>query len=118
MNDYYVYVYIDPRNYEEFYYGKGKGSRKEAHLTDESDTEKANRISVIKKQGLEPIVRVIARNLSEHDAFLVASLDFDDLDALKAAFASPAGHACAADRKRLAPEPGDALMLLYDTTTV
>ena len=25
--DYYVYVYIDPRNHEEFYYGKGKGSR-------------------------------------------------------------------------------------------
>ena len=22
MNDFYVYVYIDPRNYEEFYYGK------------------------------------------------------------------------------------------------
>lgn len=32
MDDYYVYVYIDPRNYEEFYYGKGKGSRKNAHL--------------------------------------------------------------------------------------
>jgi len=28
MNNYYVYVYIDPRNHEEFYYGKGKGSRK------------------------------------------------------------------------------------------
>ncbi len=23
--DYYVYCYIDPRNYQEFYYGKGKG---------------------------------------------------------------------------------------------
>ncbi len=29
MNDYYVYVYIDPRNREEFYYGKGVGSRKD-----------------------------------------------------------------------------------------
>ena len=29
MNSYYVYVYIDPRNFEEFYFGKGKGSRKE-----------------------------------------------------------------------------------------
>jgi hypothetical protein len=28
----YVYVYIDPRNFEEFYYGKGKGNRKEAHI--------------------------------------------------------------------------------------
>lgn len=71
MNDYYVYVYIDPRNFEEFYFGKGKGSRKEAHLFDKSGTEKAKRIATIKKEGLEPIVRVIARNLSEHDALLV-----------------------------------------------
>ena len=27
-SEYYVYVYIDPRNFEEFYYGKGKGKRK------------------------------------------------------------------------------------------
>lgn len=71
MNDYYVYVYIDPRNFEEFYYGKGKGTRKNAHLNDESEKEKAQRIAAIKKAGLEPTIRVIARNLSEHDAFLV-----------------------------------------------
>ena len=29
VSQYYVYVYIDPRNFEEFYFGKGKGSRKE-----------------------------------------------------------------------------------------
>jgi len=28
MADYYVYVYIDPRNLEEFYYGKGQGARR------------------------------------------------------------------------------------------
>lgn len=71
MNDYYVYVYIDPRNFEEFYYGKGKGSRKESHLSDDSDNEKTRRIKSIKKEGLEPIIRVIARNLHEHDALLV-----------------------------------------------
>lgn len=71
MSDYYVYVYIDPRNYEEFYYGKGKGSRKDAHLSDSSDSEKARRIATIHKAGLEPIVRVIARGLSEHDALLI-----------------------------------------------
>ena len=70
-NDYYVYVYIDPRNYEEFYFGKGKGSRKDAHLSDESDSKKTQRIADIQKVGLEPIVRVIARELSEHDALLV-----------------------------------------------
>lgn len=71
MNDYYVYVYIDPRNYEEFYYGKGKGSRKDAHLNDDSDSEKTKRITLIREAGLKPIVRVIARGLSEHDALLV-----------------------------------------------
>lgn len=70
-NDYYVYVYIDPRSYEEFYFGKGRGSRKDAHLSDGSDSEKARRIAAIHKEGLEPIVRVIARELSEHDALLV-----------------------------------------------
>ena len=71
MSDYYVYVYIDPRNYEEFYYGKGKGSRKEAHLGDTSDSAKAKRISEIKREGLSPIIRVIARNLSENEALLI-----------------------------------------------
>ena len=71
MNNYYVYVYIDPRNHEEFYYGKGKGTRKNAHLSDDSDSQKAKRIGAIKKVGLEPIIRVIARDLSEHDALLV-----------------------------------------------
>jgi len=71
MNNYYVYVYIDPRNFEEFYYGKGKGSRKNSHLSEDSDTDKSKRIKAIFKEGLEPIIRVIARNLSEHDALLV-----------------------------------------------
>lgn len=71
MNNYYVYVYIDPRNFEEFYYGKGKGSRKNAHLFEESDSKKSQRIALIKQAGLEPIIRVIARDLSEHDALLV-----------------------------------------------
>jgi len=68
---YYVYVYIDPRNFEEFYYGKGTGSRKNAHLSDDSDTEKAKRIKAIKKDGLEPIIKVIAKDLTEKEAFLI-----------------------------------------------
>jgi uncharacterized protein len=71
MTDYYVYVYIDPRNFEEFYFGKGRGSRKDAHLSDTSDSEKAKRIAAIEAAGLKPIIRVIARDLSEHDALLV-----------------------------------------------
>lgn len=71
MKDYYVYVYIDPRNFEEFYYGKGKGSRKDAHLNDTSDSVKSKRISDIKREGLTPIIRVIARGLSEDEALLI-----------------------------------------------
>ncbi len=70
-NNYYVYVYIDPRNYEEFYYGKGKGNRKQAHLNDESDTDKTKIIKAIQKEGLEPIIKVIARGLTESEAFLI-----------------------------------------------
>jgi uncharacterized protein len=69
--EYYVYVYIDPRNYEEFYYGKGTGSRKNAHLTDESDTEKTKRIKAIKSSGLDPVIKVVAKNLTEAEAFLI-----------------------------------------------
>ena len=71
MNDFYVYVYIDPRNFEEFYYGKGRGSRKNVHPFDTSDSEKSRRIKEIEKAGLVPVIRVIASNLSEHDAYLV-----------------------------------------------
>jgi len=71
MHDYYVYVYIDPRNYEEFYYGKGKGARKTAHLKDSSDTNKAKRLSAIKAAGLSPIIRVIAANLTQEQALLI-----------------------------------------------
>lgn len=69
--DYYVYVYIDPRSFEEFYYGKGKGSRKYAHLSDEGDSEKAFIIKSIKNEGLEPIIKVIAKDLSEEEALLI-----------------------------------------------
>jgi uncharacterized protein len=70
-DDYYVYVYIDPRNHEEFYYGKGKDRRKDAHLSDSADSEKTRRIKAIKDEGLDPIIRVVARGLTEPEAFLV-----------------------------------------------
>jgi len=69
--EFYVYVYIDPRNFEEFYYGKGTGSRKNAHLKDDSDSEKAKRIKAIQKEGREPIIKVIAKKLTEREAFLI-----------------------------------------------
>ncbi|PYV66926.1 MAG: hypothetical protein DMG97_28380 [Acidobacteria bacterium] len=69
--DYYVYVYIDPRNYEKFYYGKGCGSRKDIHLKDTGKSPKARQIAAIRKAGCLPIVRVIARGLTQDQALLI-----------------------------------------------
>lgn len=67
---YYVYVYIDPRNFKPFYYGKGMGNRSKAH--EDSGNAKMNaRISEIKKAGEKPIVRIIATGLTEDQAFAV-----------------------------------------------
>lgn len=71
MENFYVYVYIDPRNYEEFYYGKGKGNRKDDHLKFDDDTQKTRIIKEILNEGLKPIIKVIARNLTEKEALLV-----------------------------------------------
>lgn len=70
-NEYYVYVYIDPRDYTEFYYGKGKGNRKDAHLKDGRDNEKTRIINEIKEAKLAPIIRVIARDLTSEQALLI-----------------------------------------------
>lgn len=71
LRNFYVYVYIDPRNYEEFYYGKGKGARRLAHLTDEADSEKVARIRAIRREGLDPVVRTVAAGLTEQEALLI-----------------------------------------------
>jgi hypothetical protein len=71
MENYYVYVYIDPRNFEEFYYGKGKGNRKEDHLKASDDSVKTKIIKEIQNEGLKPIIKVIARNLTANEALLV-----------------------------------------------
>ena len=65
MNDYYVYVYYDPRNYKLFYVGKGKGGRKQSHLRDFSQSEKVEIIKAIESENLEPIIKVIY--VSEHN---------------------------------------------------
>src|SRR5204862_450819 len=65
------YVYIDPRNFEEFYYGKGKDNRKNAHLTDDTDSEKSKRVKAIIQAGLKPIIKIIAKDLTESEAFLI-----------------------------------------------
>jgi hypothetical protein len=70
-NDYYVYMYIDPRNNQEFYYGKGRAKRKFSHLRGTSDSDKTKKIAAIRKAGLKPKIKVIAAGLTENDAMWV-----------------------------------------------
>jgi hypothetical protein len=49
---------------------------------------------------------------------MVGILHFDDLAAIRHAFATPEGQACAADRRVLAPEDGDVQMYLFDAAEV
>lgn len=69
--EWYVYVYYDPRNFQPFYIGKGKGKRLSSHGSDPQDTKKTATIRAIRAAGLEPTIRVIANRLTEEQAFLV-----------------------------------------------
>ena len=69
--DYYVYCYIDPRNLEEFYYGKGTENRSKAHLLNQGKSKMAARIRQIRADGVEPDIKIIAAGLTEEQAFLV-----------------------------------------------
>jgi uncharacterized protein (TIGR02118 family) len=59
----------------------------------------------------------IATRTGASDFHLVSTLHFDSLAAIKEAFATEIGQACAADRRALAPD-GDALMLLFETQEI
>ncbi|MFL5613093.1 MAG: EthD family reductase [Gemmatimonadaceae bacterium] len=50
--------------------------------------------------------------------YLVGILYFDDVTAMRRAFATPEGQACAADRRVLAPEDDDVQMYLFDAVEV
>lgn len=69
--DHYVYAYFDPRNYEMFYVGEGRGSRKNAHHPNKACTAKERQIHDIERSGLKPLIRVIAANLTKEEALLV-----------------------------------------------
>ena len=52
------------------------------------------------------------------DVYLIGTLYFDDLDAIKQAFASPEGRATAADRQLYAPDDSGVQMFLFDNREI
>jgi uncharacterized protein (TIGR02118 family) len=64
--------------------------------------------------GKRPII-----SPTEHsDVYCIGTLYFDSLDAIKTAFASSEGQACAADRRILAPNNDDVQIYLFDAVDV
>jgi hypothetical protein len=71
-SSYYVYAYFDPRSSNDMLYvGKGKGSRKNAHRPVKAGTAKERRLDEIKRAGREPLIKIVAVNLTEEQALLV-----------------------------------------------
>ncbi len=73
----YVYLYIDPRDNQPFYIGKGKGRRMLAHLNAAAETEKSERIAELQGLGLEPVIEILKYGLTKREAFLVESAAID-----------------------------------------
>lgn len=87
MNEYYVYGYLDPRkpgkykyydyefNHEPFYIGKGKNSRILRHLKNNNRNKiKLNKIDKIRKEGFEPIIVKIVKNLTNEESLKIEKI--------------------------------------------
>lgn len=64
--------------------------------------------------GKSPIISPTGHS----DIYCIGTLHFESMDAIKAAFASAEGQACAADRRILAPTNDDVQIYLFDTVDV
>jgi uncharacterized protein (TIGR02118 family) len=62
--------------------------------------------------------RPIVTPAGDPEPYLIGTLYFDDLAAIRRAFATAEGQACAADRRVLAPNDDDVQMYLFDVVEV
>lgn len=77
MLEAYVYLYIDPRNQQIFYIGKGRGNRAFQHLTDTSDKAKVARIREIVSSGRTPTIEVLRYGLTDSQAEMIEASAID-----------------------------------------
>lgn len=61
---YYVYAYVDPRNSEIFYVGKGCRSRVLAHLDEVGESAKVLRITELNNANIEPRIDILAHGIA------------------------------------------------------
>lgn len=61
---------------------------------------------------------LIASPFGPSEAYMIATLHFDDMAAIRSAFASEAGKACAADRRVFAPDTSTFETYLFDVRDV
>ena len=66
----------------------------------------------------ETSVGPIAALAGAKEGYFVATLEFDSMDDIRAAFASEAGRACAADRVNLEPDESRLQIFLFDSKPV
>ena len=71
MNNYYVYIHIDPRTNEIRYVGKGKGKRAYSLSDSKRTGHHRNWLKQLKLLDLEPIIKIIEQNLEEKQAFII-----------------------------------------------
>lgn len=71
MGGKYVYRYFDPIRLEYIYVGKGGGNRAYEHLTRKDRHPLTGRIMWLKKQGAEPVIDFICKDVDEELALLV-----------------------------------------------
>lgn len=95
INNFYIYVYLDPRkpgeykyqdilfNFEPIYIGKGKGNRDMYHLKYYCDNEILSRkLNKIKNLELEPIIMRISEGLAETTALTKETLLIENIGRL------------------------------------